>query len=81
MREELNDPEFNYEIACTEVCGKGHFSMKKNLVVLEPEAYREWYKEQESFLKRNPDYLSEVPSELKEMALLKTGIDNNELAK
>ena len=68
MRAELNDPEFNYEIACTEVCGKGHFSMKKNLVVLSPEEYREWYKEQESFLKRNPDYMSEVPTELKEVA-------------
>lgn len=29
MRAELNDPEFEYEIACTEICGRGHFSMKK----------------------------------------------------
>ncbi len=29
MREELNNPDFNYELACTEVCGRGHFSMRK----------------------------------------------------
>jgi len=79
MREELNDPEFNYEIACTEVCGRGHYSMKLTLIVDEPEEYREWYAEQESFLKRNPEYLTKVPSELKELAILKTGIDNKEL--
>jgi cytochrome c oxidase subunit 2 len=28
MREELQDPDFNYELACAEVCGKGHFSMR-----------------------------------------------------
>lgn len=81
MRTELNDPEFNYEIACTEICGRGHFSMAKNLVVLEPEEYQKWYAEQESFLQRNPEYLSKVPADLKELALLKTGLGNKELEK
>lgn len=35
---------FNYEMACTEVCGKGHFSMKKTVVVMEVEDFIKWYK-------------------------------------
>ena len=36
MREELGDPEYNYNIFCAEVCGRGHFSMRFRLVVDEP---------------------------------------------
>ncbi|MFQ3213687.1 MAG: cytochrome c oxidase subunit 2 [Marivirga sp.] len=81
MREELNDPDFDYEIACTEVCGKGHFSMSKTMRVLEPEEYREWYKQQKSIISGEPDLLSQVPENLKELALLKTGEENKELGK
>jgi|GEM_PF-129198 len=35
--------KFNYELACTEVCGRGHFSMRKTVKVLEPEAWYAWY--------------------------------------
>ncbi len=75
MRTELNDPEFNYELACAEVCGRGHFSMKMILVVDEPEEYERWKSEQEPWLSRNPDYLSKVPSDLKELALVSAGVD------
>lgn len=75
MREELNDPEFNYEIACTEVCGRGHFSMKIIVVVEEPEEYEKWYAEQESWLSKHPEYLAKVPDNLKELAMAKTGLD------
>ncbi|MEM0996347.1 MAG: cytochrome c oxidase subunit II transmembrane domain-containing protein [Bacteroidota bacterium] len=34
---------FDFELACTEVCGRGHFSMRKKVVVLEPEEYDAWY--------------------------------------
>jgi cytochrome c oxidase subunit II len=79
MREELNDPKFNYEMACTEVCGRGHFSMKFPVVVDTPEDYEKWMASQESWLKQNPDYLKYVPAELKEAAMIKAGIplDNN----
>ncbi len=79
MRDELNDPEFDYEIACTEICGRGHFSMAKKLVVMEPEDYRKWYSEQETLLQGDPTLLSKVPEELKELALVKTGLGKNEL--
>jgi cytochrome c oxidase subunit II len=29
MRQETGNPDFEYEIACTEVCGAGHFSMRR----------------------------------------------------
>ncbi len=74
MREELNNPAFNYEMACTEVCGRGHFSMKFPVVVDTQEDYQKWIESQESWLKQNPDYLKYVPAELKEAAMIKAGI-------
>lgn len=79
MRAELNDPEFNYELACTEVCGRGHFSMKMILVVDEPADYLAWKSIQEPWLSRNPDYLSNVPSDLKDLALVSSGLDADKL--
>jgi len=74
MRSETGNPNFNYEMACTEVCGKGHFSMKFPVVVEEQEDYDKWKAAQESWLKQNPDYLKFVPEKYKEMANLKSGI-------
>jgi cytochrome c oxidase subunit 2 len=46
MREKLNNPEFNYEVACAELCGKMHFAMKLILVVDEEDEFDNWYKNQ-----------------------------------
>jgi cytochrome c oxidase subunit 2 len=74
MRAETGNPNFNYELACTEICGKGHFSMRLLVVVEEPEAYEKWKASQESWLKQNPDYLKRVPAELREVAMINAGI-------
>lgn len=76
MREETGNPEFNYEIACTEVCGRGHFSMRLLVIVEEPEAYEQWKAEQEPWLSKNPEYLSSVPENLKELAMIKSQIEH-----
>jgi cytochrome c oxidase subunit II len=68
MRAELNDPEFEFEIACTEICGRGHFSMKKVIEVVEPEAYQKWLAEQKSFIQQNPSLAENLPAETKELA-------------
>jgi cytochrome c oxidase subunit II len=60
MKSITGNPDFKYELACTEVCGKGHFGMKFLLVVDEPEDFDKWYASQESFLKKNPDYLAKI---------------------
>jgi cytochrome c oxidase subunit II len=68
MRAELNDPEFVYEIACTEICGRGHFSMKKEIRVVEPEEYRKWLSDQKPYIVNNPSLVADLPSDLKELA-------------
>ena len=80
MREELGDPEYNYNIFCTEVCGRGHFSMRLRLVVDEPEEYLAWKAEQKPFLQQNPDYLAKVPHDLKELAMMTAGVEQSATA-
>ncbi|NJN42771.1 MAG: cytochrome c oxidase subunit II, partial [Flammeovirgaceae bacterium] len=74
MRNETGNPNFNYELACTEICGKGHFSMRLLVVVDELEDYEKWKASQESWLKQNPEYLKRVPAGLRESAMIKAGI-------
>ncbi len=78
MREETGDPDFNYHIYCTEVCGRGHFSMRVRLVVDELEDYMAWKAEQQPWLQANPDYLAKVPHDLKEVAVISAGLDQLE---
>lgn len=68
IREELGNPEFNYEIACTEVCGRGHFAMRYVIKVVEPEEYEEWFASQKSFVEMNKEYvLTKAPEFLKSL--------------
>ncbi len=79
MRIETGNPEFNYEIACTEVCGRGHFSMRLLVVVDEPAEYEKWKAEQEPWLSKNPEYMTKVPENLKELALIKSQIESKNI--
>lgn len=74
MREITSNPKFNYELACTEICGRGHFAMRMIVVVEEKDDYAKWYKEQKSWLSANPDYVAHIPSNMRELALEKSGI-------
>jgi cytochrome c oxidase subunit II len=77
MRDELNNQNFNYELACAEVCGQAHFSMKMIVVVEEPAAYDKWKQGQEAWLKQNPTYLQKVPAALQEAAMIKAGMQRD----
>ncbi len=79
MREETGNSEFNYEIACTEVCGKGHFSMRLLVVVDEPADYEKWKSEQQPWLSKNPEYMAQVPQDLKELAMIKSQSESTKL--
>ena len=70
MRKETNNPDFDYEIACTEICGRGHFSMRMKVIVEEPADYDKWYSAQKSWLSKHPDYVAKIPENLKEVALI-----------
>jgi cytochrome c oxidase subunit 2 len=69
MKAELGNPDFKYEIACTEVCGRSHFAMRLILVVDEPADYEKWKKEQKSLLASKPEFLEKVPASLKAKAM------------
>jgi cytochrome c oxidase subunit 2 len=54
MRGFRNNPSFNYEIACAELCGRLHFVMKLILVVDEPEEFNNWYARQKPWTEDQP---------------------------
>ncbi len=43
----------NYELACAELCGKGHYSMRRVVKVVSEEEFEKWAKEQPSFYMTN----------------------------
>jgi len=45
---------FDYELACAELCGSGHFSMKRIVRIVTEDEYKAWVEKQQSF------YLSQV---------------------
>ncbi len=50
---------FKYELACAELCGKSHYGMQRDVVVVEQKEYDEW------FAKQTPMYtppVAEVPA-------------------
>lgn len=40
---------FNYELACAELCGKGHYSMRRIFEIVSQEEYDEWAAGQKSY--------------------------------
>ena len=40
---------FNYELACAELCGSGHYSMKRIVRIVTEEEYEQWLSEQSSW--------------------------------
>lgn len=49
---EIYGPDFNYELACAELCGSAHFNMRKVVVVETEEEYEEWFKQQQPTYKQ-----------------------------
>ncbi len=48
-REQYGDPEFNYAVACSQICGGSHYKMKMNVVVVEKDEYDKWLAEQKPY--------------------------------
>jgi cytochrome c oxidase subunit 2 len=55
MKEKTGNPNFTYEIACDQMCGKGHFSMRGVIVVESEEEYNAWME------KQKPEYFALFP--------------------
>ena len=57
----------NFELACAELCGKGHYSMARVVTILEQEDFDIWYAGQKSYYEENvkgtkddPIYMAEI---------------------
>ncbi|MCX6213438.1 cytochrome c oxidase subunit II [Spirosoma sp.] len=68
MRNITGNPDFTYEIACTEVCGQGHFSMRIRLVVEDEATWEAWCKQQKPLLTSTPELATRIPASLKAKA-------------
>ncbi len=44
---------FNYELACMELCGKGHFSMRRVIKIVSQEEYDKWLEDKKPFFEEN----------------------------
>lgn len=44
---------FDYELACAELCGKGHYSMRRVVKVVEQAEYDKWVSDQATFYDQN----------------------------
>lgn len=55
MRTRTGNPEFQYEIACAQLCGLGHFRMRGYITVLSPEEFQKWMEGEEEKLKGESD--------------------------
>lgn len=61
--QQLSDPEdpdskmrweeFEYELACAELCGIGHYSMRRLVKIVEEDEYNEWLASQQSYYMSN----------------------------
>ncbi len=51
MRTRTGNPEFQYEIACAQLCGLGHYRMRGFVTVLAPEEFQKWMDEEVAKLK------------------------------
>jgi cytochrome c oxidase subunit 2 len=45
--------QFDYELACAELCGKGHYSMRRIVRIVTQEEYDEWAASQTSYYEQN----------------------------
>jgi cytochrome c oxidase subunit 2 len=48
MKKKTGNPDFEYEISCDQMCGRGHFSMRGEIQVVTQEEYILWRAKQQS---------------------------------
>lgn len=68
MKNMTGNQNFGYELACTEVCGRGHFSMRLRIIVEDEASWQAWCKEQKPLLSSTPELAARIPANLKAKA-------------
>jgi cytochrome c oxidase subunit 2 len=51
MRTRTGNPQFQYEIACAQLCGLGHYRMRGFVTVLSAEEFQKWMDDEQAKLK------------------------------
>ena len=49
MRKKVGNPNYNFILLCSKICGSGHYNMQKTVRVVTEEEYKEWLSEQSYF--------------------------------
>ena len=55
MRARTGNPEFQYQIACAQLCGLGHYRMRGFVTVLSTEEFQKWVEAEQEKLKGESD--------------------------
>jgi cytochrome c oxidase subunit II len=55
MRERMGNPDFNYELACNQICGVAHYNMRMVVKIVEEDEYKAWLAEQQPYFNRYKD--------------------------
>lgn len=72
---------FNFELACAELCGKGHYSMRKVVRIVSEKEYNEWLDKQESHYLTKIKGTSADPSNVKDATgAIQTGSTDKSLS-
>ena len=50
FRTRIGKPEFNFELACNQICGASHYAMKRQIVVIDYNEYMTWMKTESPLL-------------------------------
>jgi cytochrome c oxidase subunit 2 len=65
MRKKTGNPDFEYELACAELCGSAHYNMRKKVTIVTQEEYDQWVGEQVSYYDQviAPQQAANTPTE------------------
>ncbi|MBS1602726.1 MAG: cytochrome c oxidase subunit II [Bacteroidetes bacterium] len=55
MKKKTGNPDFEYEISCDQMCGRGHYTMRGIIKVVEEDEFKLW------LLKQKPNYVQVFP--------------------
>lgn len=62
MRTIKKNPEFNYEMSCQQICGGGHWNMRRIVKVVTDAEYKAWFATQKSFYAKLQEQNAPAPT-------------------
>ena len=79
MRKEYNNPDFNFELSCQQICGAAHYQMRRVVVVEEEAAFNRWLANQQSYYNTTlKAAYEEEENEVKDLADTPSSSDSEE---